>query len=117
MSGTTTDPRTGKIYQRKPPKARSAEFKLLEASVEDKRARLGTYMREHAYFFDKESGKSVHADGSPIEGDAALDALIGAVRAATGAVRAYKASHPREFQPEPRPTTVPLFRRPAAKEE
>jgi hypothetical protein len=122
--GSTTDPKTGKIYRKTPPKERSAEFVRLSRAAETARMGLVTYCNEKSYIYDIGQGKAfetIQKDGKPKSvwvKDQELVRLTQAMKTAKDAVKQYKTAHPEEFRAQPagkqaRRTTMKVVGKPS----
>jgi len=109
-NGTTVDPTTGKIYRLTAKKARSAQFRALEAAVEAAKDAQASYMRENSLAHDVQNARTVVTNVQPDQNGqypaangevlTRLNELIVATRATQQSVKDYKSAHPAEFQPQ-----------------
>lgn len=123
--GQTTDPKTGKLYRKQPPKERSAEFLRLRKAAEDARIALVTYCNNKSYTYDIKAGKvfePYEKDGksqSRWVKDPGMDRLVSSLKSAKSALQQYKTAHPGEFQEQAPgkkargPTTMQVVNKPS----
>jgi len=111
--GTTTDPKTGKVYRLQMKTNRSQDFVNLSNRAEEARRVLGQYMTNHGYVHDVAAKVTRRrSDQTVVDNDDRLNQLVEGVKTAHEAVTAYKKRHPEEFratQAKARKSVVPTI--------